>query len=103
MSRPLPLFIEVIGLQSPRGRIIFFTIASISIFLTPYRLLSELSLWQRLGLDVPSVGLTRAYWHVLHLDVVAAWERNPLIFLVIAVGLPIIILDIYKLFLKKAD
>lgn len=101
MSRVLPLLLETIGLQSSRGRVLFFTIASISIFLAPYRLLAELSLWQRVGIEAPTIGLTRAYWHVLHLDFASAWERNWLIFVVIAIGLPMIIMDMYKLVSKN--
>ncbi|MFZ1483593.1 MAG: DUF2752 domain-containing protein [Candidatus Saccharimonadales bacterium] len=65
------------------------------IFIAPYAWLASLSLWQRLGFEgAPSVGLTRAYWHVLHLDFYAAWERNKLIYLVLAIGLPLLVRDI---------
>lgn len=94
MSR---LFLEIISLQTPRGRLIFFGTVSLLIFIAPYVLLSQLSLWQRLGFEsAPSVGLTRAYWHVMHLDFAAAWERNRLIYFVLAVGLPLLAHDVYR-------
>ena len=89
------LFVEVISLQTPRGRLIFFGMVSMLVFIAPYTWLANLSLWQRLGLDgAPSIGLTRAYWHILHLEFAAAWERNKLIYLVLAIGLPLLVRDI---------
>lgn len=88
------LFVEIISLQTPRGRLIFFGLVSMLVFIAPYAWLANLSLWQRLGLSgAPSIGLTRAYWYVLHLDFTAAWERNKLIYLVLAVGLPLLLRD----------
>lgn len=86
---------EIIGLQTPRGRVICFLAASAAIFVAPYDWLAGLSLWQRLGIDAPSIGLTRAYWHILHLDPVAAWQRNRLIFVVLAIGLPMLARDAF--------
>lgn len=94
------LVIETIGLQTPRGRLLFFGTASVLVFCVPYRLLEGLSLWQRLDIPSPSIGLTRAYRHVLHMDVAAAWQRNPLIFLVITIGAPILARDCYLLLRK---
>jgi hypothetical protein len=89
--------IEIIGLQTARGRLLFFAVASIAIFLAPYSFLSRLSIWQHLGWDsAPSIGLTRAYWHLMHLDVSAAWVRNPLIFAVLLIGLPMLARDGYR-------
>ncbi len=101
MRRTLSLIIEIISLQSPRGRIMFFVLASASICMVPYSLLSGLSLWQRLGVDSPSIGLTRAYWQVMHFNFSAAWARNPLIFVVIGIGLPLLLLDARKIYKKK--
>lgn len=93
------LLIDTVGLQTPAGRTLFFALASTFIFLLPQSVLGGLSLWSRLGLEsAPSVGLTRAYNFVLHGNFSAAWERNSLIFLVLAIGIPIIARDIYTLF-----
>lgn len=96
--------IEIIGLQSARGRLVFFCVASAIIFMLPYSALGNLSIWQRLGLDwAPSIGLTRAYWLVLHLDFVAAWHRNPLIYGVLAVGLPLLGKDLWQIVKKRGS
>lgn len=98
MKRLGKLAIEIIGLQSARGRLVFFCIVTVIIFLLPYSLLGNLSIWQRIGLEwAPSIGLTRAYWLVLHLDFAAAWQKNPLIYAVLAIGLPLLGKDILSL------
>ena len=91
------LIIETLGLQTPRGRIIFFITITIGVFLAPYSWLEHLSIWQYLHIPSPSIGLTRAYWLLLHLDPVEAWRRNPLIYLIVAIGAPILIRDCLKL------
>jgi hypothetical protein len=91
------MFIEIITLQTPRGRLMFFLFASVLIYVAPYEVLSRLSLWQAIGIDSPSIGLTRAYWYLLHGDFSAALERNKLILAVLAVGVPMLLLDMYKL------
>jgi hypothetical protein len=89
------LALEMISLQTPRGRVMSYFTLSILIFILPYSVLSNLSIWNRIGLDnAPSIGLTRAYWHIMHFDISAAWKMNPLIFLVLIVGLPLIIRDV---------
>ena len=91
------LLIETVGLQTARGRLLFFGIISTSIFFTPYSWLSHLSLWQYVGINSPSIGLTRAYLRVLHGDISGAYLRNPLIFVVLAIGVPLLTLDIIRL------
>jgi len=94
--------LDIIGLRTPAGRLIFFGVASVVIFVTPRGLLSELSLWARIGFDnAPSIGLTRAYQSVLHGDLAAAWLRNPLIFAVLAIGLPLLTRDIWRLAVRR--
>ena len=88
------LFIEIAGLQTARGRLLFFLIVTLAVAIVPYAWLGNLSLWQLLGIPSPSIGLTRAYWKILHGDPVGAFMRNPLIYVVLAVGLPLLIIDI---------
>lgn len=97
ITRLKDIFVETVGLQSPRGRLLFFGIISSGIFVVPYGWLSSLSLWQYLGIQSPSIGLTRAYWRILHGDLVGAYERNWLIFVVLAIGLPLLAIDIITL------
>lgn len=92
--------VETIGLQTPRGRLLFFGIVSGLMYVIPYSWLAHLSLWQYIGVNSPSVGLTRAYWLLLHGSVTEAFVRNPLIFVVIALGLPLLCMDVFLLIKK---
>ena len=90
--------IEVIGLQTSRGRLFALAAASFAIYFLPYRIVGQFSLWQRLGWDwAPSIGLTRAYWLLMHGHPFAAWHRNWLIFPILIVVAVIVGRDIYKL------
>lgn len=91
------IVIEIVGLQTARGRLLFFAIVSMGIFFAPYDWLAHLSIWQHLGIPAPSIGLTRAYWRLMHGDIIGAYHRNPLIFAVLVIGLPLLAMDIYKL------
>lgn len=94
--------LDIIGLQTPTGRLIFFALASAIIFVLPQSLLGELSLWAKIGLEnAPSVGLTRAYNHILHGNLAEAWARNPLIYIVLAVGVPMLVSDAVKLIKQR--
>jgi hypothetical protein len=75
-----------VGLQSPRGRLLFFAVITIAVFVVPYDWLAHLSLWQALHIPAPSIGLTRAYHLLLHGNIAGAWRRNELIFPIIGVG-----------------
>ena len=78
-----------------------FGIVTCLVVVVPYDWLAHLSLWQALGIPSPSIGLTRAYWKLLHFDPVGAWERNKLIYAVLAIGLPLLARDAYLLFRHK--
>ncbi len=81
------LSLEAISLSTPRGRLLFWLAATLVIFVSRFEWLENLSIWQRIGLDwMPSIGLTRSYWHLIHGNFVAAYNMNPLIFLVVLVG-----------------
>lgn len=95
------LLIEIVGLQSPRGRLLFFVIISLAIFLIPYNWLSHLSIWQALHIPSPSIGLTRAYHLLLHGDISGAWNRNKLIFIVLALGLIVLLKDSFSVIKRR--
>lgn len=77
-------------------------VISCLVFIVPYAWLSNLSLWQALGWEAaPSIGLTRAYWLLIHGDPIAAWNRNPLIYAVLPVVGAIIAKDIATLLAKR--
>ncbi len=85
---------EVIGLSTARGRLVFFVVLSVIVFLMPPRWPVTFSIWQWLHVPSPSIGLTRAYRLVLHGDIAAAWQQNKLIFAVLIVGGILLIKDI---------
>lgn len=95
------LVLEILTLQSPRGRLIAAALVHLVLYIVPYAWLANLSLYKLVRLDwVPSIGLTRAYWLLLHGDLAAAWQQNPLIFPILAVMWSIVALDVYRC-LKK--
>lgn len=96
-SSKFQLIREVLALETPRGRLLVFGVLTLAIFFSHYHWFDHLSLWGDLGIHAPSVGLTRAYWLVLHGHLAAAWHRNCLIYLVLVVGLPLLALDITRL------
>lgn len=102
MGRPKrQLLTELFGLQTPRARLSVFLVLSLLIYLAPYQWLAHLSLWQALHIPSPSIGLTRAYHLLLHGDFAGAWERNRLIFVVVAIGVPLLVKDIFLLIYRK--
>lgn len=88
---------ESIGLQTSAGRLVFFIIASVFIFFLPTSTLAEFSIWQKLNIPSPSIGLTRAYHHILHGNIDLAWQQNKLIFAVLLIGLPLLAKDVYNI------
>lgn len=93
------IFLEIATLSTPRGRVIFVVTASLLVFIVPFQWLNDLSLWKRLGLDwAPSIGLTRAYWLMLHSNFRAAVAFNPLILPVMAIAATLMVVDISKIF-----
>lgn len=87
---------EIATLHTPRARLGLFGALTSAIYMSQFSWLARLSLWQHLGLDwVPSIGLTRSYWLLLHGDPLAAWHFNPLIYAVLAVGAPLLIHDMW--------
>ena len=72
-------------------------VVSIFVFFVRPSILPDLSIWHRLGIHSPSIGLTRAYRFVLHLHFTEAWRMNRLIFVVLAIGLPLLGKDVHTL------
>lgn len=100
MSRDWPkkVLVETISLSTPRGRLIVFSLITLFVYLSKYEWLSNLSLWKRIGWEsAPSIGLTRAYWQLLHGSPVEAWRRNWLIYAVLFVVIVIMAIDLKSL------
>jgi hypothetical protein len=89
--------LDIVGLQTPRGRLACFTIITLLVASGVIFKLPNLSLFSRFGIPSPSIGLTRAYGQLLHGHMLEAWQMNPLIFPVVASVLCIIVLDINRL------
>lgn len=88
---------EILTLGTPRGRVLAWLLVSVVIFLAPYQWLAHLSLWGHMGWHgAPSIGLTRAYWLLLHGQPAHAWRRNWLIVPVCTIGLPLIMGDMLR-------
>jgi hypothetical protein len=92
------LFRQSLTLSTPKGRVFAWIIATLLLLLIPYTWLSHLSLWQRLGLDwAPSIGLTRAYWLLIHGQPAAAVDLNALIIPVCVIGLVVLTWDLRRI------
>jgi len=89
--------IKFISLSQPKARVLFFGSATVVIFFLPFDILHNFSIWARLGIPSPSIGLTRAYWLLMHGRPTEAWQMNKLIFLVVLIILSIVISDAIKI------
>lgn len=99
------LVIEIISLQTPRGRLLAFAgilgvgcLLALGVFSLP-----NLSIYSWLGIPSPSIGLTRASLHLLQGEVAAAYEQNWLVFPVIAIVAAIMAADIWRLVESKRE
>ena len=89
---------EAVTLSTPQGRLTAWLLLSVIIFLSPFHWLGNLSVWQRIGWDsAPSIGLTRAYWLLLHGDIDAALQRNRLILPIVVIGLAMLSVDALRI------
>ncbi len=95
---------QLIGLQTPKSRLIVILFLHVALLAISYDFLeaSRLSLYDRIGIPSPSIGLTRAYWFLLHGNLPAAIDKNTLILLAAPVIWTITILDILKI-IKTPD
>lgn len=77
---------------------------SIVLFFVPYNFLekAKLSLYERFHIPSPSIGLTRAYWKLIHGDIYGAWQRNKLIFVVLSLLIAILVYDLLQ-FCKRRN
>jgi hypothetical protein len=96
-----PAFVlETISLRTARARLLSLSLVSVLVFVLPIRMLAHLSLWGHLGIHAPSIGLTRAYHYLLHGNIALASHQNPLIFVILLIGVPLIIKDMYTVLIQ---
>lgn len=88
--------LNFLTLQKPESRLGFFGLVTFLLYLVPYNTLEKahLSLYERLDIPSPSIGLTRAYWKLIRADFDGAWDKNKLVYPVVAIVLYLIIHDI---------
>lgn len=79
------------------------TLAHGVLLLIPYEWLdnARLSLYERGGINSPSIGTTRAYWRVLHGDLSGAYERNNLIIIIAPLIIILYVVAVYRLIKKN--
>lgn len=95
---------EFAGLQTPAARLTAFGAVTAVLYLLPYDQLLKapnISIWSRLRVPAWSIGLTRAYSRLLHGEIRAAYEMNPLIFPVVGVVAAIAVADIRTLLTSR--
>lgn len=90
-------FLSAVTLATPEARLGVWLTLSLAIYFVPYRWLENLSLLKFLGWEsAPSIGLTRAYRLLLHGQLDEAWAMNPLIVVVLVIGVPLLTADFIK-------
>lgn len=76
--------INIIGMQTPWGRLVLFFGVTFFLYIVSYSTLLSaptVSIYSRLHVPSPSIGLTRAYWLLIHGDYDGAWNVNKLIYI----------------------
>lgn len=91
-------YLGFLTLSTPRQRVTAWLLLTVGIFLSDVRWFENLSLYKRVGLEwMPSIGLTRAYWYLVHGDFTAAWQMNKLIYAVVLLGGSLVLYDIWRI------
>jgi hypothetical protein len=98
------------GLETPKSRIFTITLSSLILIILPFNklhLLPTFSVYEKVGLydflgfEFYSSGITRSLSSIFHLQIQDAWNYNPLGFIFIIILLYIFILDIKKIIEEK--
>lgn len=98
--------ISLISLQTPVSRILVIVSITIFLFVIQYQTLLSLptiSVYSRLNFPLPSIGLTRAYWYLLHGQFNAAWEMNRLVYVVAVAIIGVLTVDVLSIIRSKAN
>lgn len=92
--------LNTIGLQTPFSRIAAILSVTTFLYLIHYQSLLSIptvSVYSRLNIPSPSIGLTRAYWYLIHGEFQSAWNMNKLIYFVAVVLATIVVVDVIRL------
>lgn len=90
-------FLNTVGLQTPIARLGVIGIGTLGLYVISYSALLKLptlSVFSRLQIPSPSIGLTRAYWYLIHGQFANAWRMNKLIYIVAVVLVVLVTKDI---------
>lgn len=104
ISKLRRFLLNVIGLQTPVSRLTLISVITLCIYEISYQKLISLpalSLYSRLHIMSPSIGLTRAYWYLIHGQWSEAYNMNRLIYVVAVVIISILAVDSYKIVKSK--
>jgi hypothetical protein len=87
LVRSTSLLLRFVALEKTSFLVGFVAIVTLFVLAVPYEWLesSRLSLYERLGIPSPSIGLTRAYWLLVRGRFDDAWDRNPLIYVTVVI------------------
>ena len=91
-------------MQDPVSRLLIIGTVTLTVALIDYNSLLKiptLSVYSRLGIPSPSIGLTRAYWYLLHGKWLDAYNMNRLVYLVAAVLIVLVIVDAVNIIRNK--
>jgi hypothetical protein len=100
MPRQVKRVLEFLGLQTPISRITIIGGITLALYLIDYRQLLKLptiSLYSLAKIPSPSIGLTRAYWYLIHGKFTDAYRMNRLIYIVAAVVIILAAIDLYRI------
>lgn len=92
--------LNTIGLQTPIARLAVIAIGTLGLYIISYSTLLGLptiSVYSRLQIPSPSIGLTRAYWYLIHGQFANAWRMNKLIYIVALVLVGLVTKDVLSL------
>lgn len=98
--------ISVLSLDRPSSRIIMVIFCSLVLIFVPIHLIplfsiySKLGLYELLGFEFYSSGMTRALVSLYSLDFVSAYNHNYLVFVFIVFLIILFLLDIYRFFFR---
>lgn len=94
--------LSLITLATPESRLGVWALLTVAIWAAPFTWLTNLSLYGHLGWhSAPSIGLTRAYWLILHGKLTDGWRMNHIIVAILFIGIPLLAIDGFKLMKHK--
>lgn len=104
------IFTYFFALETPKSRIFTISISSLILIILPLNKLSllpifsvyeKMGLYNFLGFEFYSVGMTRSLSSIFHLNFLEAWQYNPLGFIFVFGLIIMVSTDSYKIYKNK--